>query len=106
MYCDLLLTDQTLNSDMQCCELDRLNMAVYEKPPELTNQKTGVIHLDNARPHVSVQTRQKLVKFGWDVRQQVVVDLRPTQLTTVRLYDGELGLSGHECSASGNVSVS
>jgi len=31
-------------------------------------QSSGVVfHQDNARPHVSLTTRQKLLQFGWDV---------------------------------------
>ncbi|EZA55050.1 Histone-lysine N-methyltransferase SETMAR [Ooceraea biroi] len=39
----------------------------YEKRPELANRKDVVFHQDNARPHVSLTTRQKLLEFGWDV---------------------------------------
>ncbi|EZA50238.1 Histone-lysine N-methyltransferase SETMAR [Ooceraea biroi] len=37
------------------------------KRPELANRKGVVFHRDNARPHVSLTTRQKLLEFGWDV---------------------------------------
>ncbi|GFV00161.1 histone-lysine N-methyltransferase SETMAR [Trichonephila clavipes] len=40
---------------------------VEEKRPELTNQKGVVFHHDNARPHTSLVTRQKLLELGWDV---------------------------------------
>ncbi|EZA54736.1 Histone-lysine N-methyltransferase SETMAR [Ooceraea biroi] len=39
----------------------------YEKCPELANRKGVVFHQDNARPHVSLTIRQKLLEFGWDV---------------------------------------
>ena len=55
---------------IHCClieQLTKLNNAVEEKRPELTNRKGIVFHHDNARPHTSLVTRQKLLEFGWDV---------------------------------------
>lgn len=37
------------------------------KRPELANRNGGVIHSENARPHISLVTRQKLVQFGCDI---------------------------------------
>ncbi|KZC14268.1 Histone-lysine N-methyltransferase SETMAR, partial [Dufourea novaeangliae] len=33
----------------------------------IANRKGVVFHQDNARPHVSLITRQKLLELGWDV---------------------------------------
>ena len=33
----------------------------------MTNRKGVVFHHDNARPHTSLVTRQKLLELGWDV---------------------------------------
>ena len=55
---------------IHCClieQLTKLNNAVEEKRPELTNRKGVVFHHDNARPHTSLVTRQKLLELGWDV---------------------------------------
>ncbi|GFW76638.1 histone-lysine N-methyltransferase SETMAR [Trichonephila clavipes] len=46
---------------------DRHNTTLEEKWPELTNRKAVVFHHDNARPHTSLVTRQKLLELGWDV---------------------------------------
>jgi len=66
VYYELLPHNQTINSDKYCSQLDRLKAAIDEKRPELANRK-GVVFQDNARPHVSLHTRQKLVQLGWDV---------------------------------------
>ncbi|GFT97945.1 mariner transposase [Trichonephila clavipes] len=58
---------QTLNSDLYCQQLHRLKLATDPKRPELSNRRGVVFHQDNARPHTSVVTRQKLWKLGWEV---------------------------------------
>ncbi|KAG6804544.1 Ammar1 transposase [Apis mellifera caucasica] len=57
----------TINSVVYIEQLTKLNNAVEEKRPELTNQKDVVFHHDNARPHTYLVTRQKLLELGWDV---------------------------------------
>ena len=44
-----------------------MNAAVKEKQPELVNRKGVIFHYDNATPHKSLATRQKLVRLGWEV---------------------------------------
>ena len=48
-------------------QLTKLNNAIEEKRPELTNRKGVVFHHDNARPHTFLITRQKLLELDWDV---------------------------------------
>lgn len=64
---ELLPYGQTLNSDLYCQQLDRLKLAIDQKRPELVNRKGVVFHQDNARPHTSIVTRQKLRELGWEV---------------------------------------
>ena len=40
----------------------RLKQAIKKKRPELINKKGAVFHHDNARPHISLVTRQKFKK--------------------------------------------
>ena len=67
VYFELLPPNQTINSVIYIEQLTKLNNAVEEKRPELTNWKGVVFHHDNSRPHTSLVTRQKLLELGWDV---------------------------------------
>ncbi|CAK9796605.1 Histone-lysine N-methyltransferase SETMAR [Anthophora quadrimaculata] len=67
IHYELLPSGQTLNSDLYCQQLTRLKQAIDQKRPELANRKGVVFHQDNARPHTSLTTRQKLRELGWEV---------------------------------------
>ncbi|GFX32867.1 mariner Mos1 transposase [Trichonephila clavipes] len=67
IYFELLPQGQTLNSDFYCQQLDRLKPATDPKRPELANRRGSVLYQDNAPPHTSVVTRQKLWELGWEV---------------------------------------
>ena len=66
-YYELLPENQTINSNRYCSQLDQLKAALDEKHPELVNRKHIIFHQDNARLHVSLITRQKLLQLGWEV---------------------------------------
>ena len=63
VFFELLPRNQTINLDVDCRQLNKLNAVVKEKRPELVNRKGVIFHHDNATPH----TRQKLLRFGWEV---------------------------------------
>ncbi|GFU13141.1 histone-lysine N-methyltransferase SETMAR [Trichonephila clavipes] len=42
----------------------KLDLAIDQKRAELANRRGAVFHQDNARPHTSVVTRQKLWELG------------------------------------------
>ena len=67
VFFELLPRNQTINSDVYCRQLNKLNAAVKEKRPELVNRKGVIFHHDNATPHTSLATRQKLLRLGWEV---------------------------------------
>ena len=67
LYYKLLPENQTINSNKYCSQLDQLKAALDEKHPELVNRKRIIFHQDNARLHVSLTTRQKLLQLGWEV---------------------------------------
>ncbi|GFV75089.1 histone-lysine N-methyltransferase SETMAR [Trichonephila clavipes] len=60
VFFELLPDNTTINSEVYCHQLDKLNDALQQKRPELINRKGAVFHQDNARPHTSLVTRQKL----------------------------------------------
>ncbi|GFS68994.1 histone-lysine N-methyltransferase SETMAR [Trichonephila clavipes] len=67
IYYELLPYGQTLNSDLYCQQLDHLKLEIDQKRPKLAHRKGVVFHQDNARPHTSVVTHQKLWELGWEV---------------------------------------
>jgi len=66
LYYELLPNNETINSEKYCFQLDELK-TIEQKCPEIANRKGVVFHQDNARPHMSLITRQKLLEFSWDV---------------------------------------
>jgi histone-lysine N-methyltransferase SETMAR len=50
---ELLGPNKTINSEVYCQQLDRVNECLKEKRPLLVNRKGVVFHQDNARPHVT-----------------------------------------------------
>jgi [histone H3]-lysine36 N-dimethyltransferase SETMAR len=62
------LPDNTMiNSEVYCHQLDKLNDSLKQKRPELINRKGVVFHQDNASPHTSLVTRQKLLQLEWNI---------------------------------------
>ncbi|GFX18580.1 transposase [Trichonephila clavipes] len=64
--------DETVNSDTYGQQLYCLKLAIDQKRPELAKEELcsnrGVMfHQEQARPHTSVVTRQKLWELGWEV---------------------------------------
>ena len=52
---------------LDCQQLMRLKRAIKKKRPALINRKGVLFHHDNAGPHISLVTRQKLRELGWEV---------------------------------------
>ena len=67
LYYELLLENQTINSNKYCSQLDQLKAALDKKRSELVNRKRTIFHQDDARQHVSLMTMQKLLQLGWEV---------------------------------------
>ncbi|GFW32018.1 mariner Mos1 transposase [Trichonephila clavipes] len=66
VYGEAFPENTTINSEVYCHQLDKLNDALQQKMSELINRKGVVFHQDNARPHTSLVTRQKLLQLEWD----------------------------------------
>ena len=67
LYYELLLENQTINSNKYHSWLDQLKAALDKKCVKLVNRKCIIFHQDNTRPHVSLMSRQKLLQLGWEV---------------------------------------
>ena len=67
LHYELLLENQMINYNKYCSQLDQLKAALHKKCPELVNRKHIIFHQDDARPHVSLMSRQKLLQLGWEV---------------------------------------
>ena len=67
LYYELLPENQTIHSKKYCSQLDQLKAALDEKRLELVNRKHIIFHQGDARWHVSLMTRQKLLQLGWEV---------------------------------------
>ena len=93
IHYELLPYGQTLNSDLYCQQLDRLNAALMQKRPSLINRCRIVFHQDNARPHTSLVTRQKLRELGWEIllHPPYSPDLAPSDYHLFLSMANELG---------------
>lgn len=67
VYFEFLPRNRTINSIVYCRQLDSLNEAIIQKRPELVDPKRVVLHHDNAKPHTSLMTREKISQLGWEV---------------------------------------
>ena len=63
LYFELLPRNQTINSNVYIQQLAKLSDAVEGKLPEVANRKGVVFQHDDAKPHTSLVTRQKLLKL-------------------------------------------
>lgn len=66
LYYELIPQGQAINSLKYCSQLEQLKAAIDEKRPSLANRKGIILQHDNARPHVSFVTQQKIAELGWE----------------------------------------
>ena len=64
IYYEILRPNTTIDSKLYCEQLQNLKVALQANRPE--RRKVRLLH-DNAKPHTSKITRQKLAEFGWEV---------------------------------------
>ena len=67
VYWEVLDYGQTVDSIIYCQQLDRLAEALKRNRPELVNRKGVILLHDNARPHTSRVTQQKIRELGYEV---------------------------------------
>jgi histone-lysine N-methyltransferase SETMAR len=72
--------------------LDRVNEFLKEKRPHLVNIKGVVFHQDNARPHVSKMTQQKIKELNWKILDHPPYspDLAPSDYNLFRSLQNHL----------------
>ena len=92
VFFELLPRNQTIDSVVYCRQLDDLNTSLTKKRPELVNRKGIIFHHDNARPHTSLVTRQKLLQLGWEVlaHPPYSPDLAPSDYHLFRSLQNDL----------------
>ena len=68
----------------------KLDNEIKGKRPELATRRGVIIHQDNARPHTSLVTCQKLLELGWEVmpHSPYSPDLAPSDYHLFRLPFG------------------
>jgi histone-lysine N-methyltransferase SETMAR len=66
-YYELLRPNKTTNSEVHRQQLDRVNECLKGKRLHLVKRKWVVFHQDNARPHASKMTQQKIKELNWEI---------------------------------------
>jgi histone-lysine N-methyltransferase SETMAR len=91
-YYELLVPNKTINSEVYCQQLDRVNECLKEKRPHLVNRNGVVFHQDNARPHVSEMTQQKIKELNWEILDHLPYspDLAPSDYHLLRSLQNHL----------------
>ena len=92
VFFELLPKNQTIDTTVYCRQFDSLQQSIMQKRSELINRKGVVFHHDNARPHTSFLTRQKLLELGWDVLPHPAYspDLAPSDFHLFRSLQNSL----------------
>ncbi|XP_004208958.2 histone-lysine N-methyltransferase SETMAR-like [Hydra vulgaris] len=67
VHFEVLIPGQTVNADLYCQQLDRVNQALVENYPAIVNRKDVILQHDNARPHCARRTLEKINELGWEV---------------------------------------
>ena len=67
VHFEVLEHGQTINADLYCEQLDRVNQSLIENYPAIVNRKGVILQHDNARPHCAKRTMEKINELGWEV---------------------------------------
>jgi histone-lysine N-methyltransferase SETMAR len=91
-YYELLGPHKTIHSEVYCQQSDRVNECLKEKRPHLVNREGVVVHQDNARPHVSKMTQQKIKELNWEISDYppYSLDLAPSDYHLFRSLQNHL----------------
>ncbi|GFW49793.1 histone-lysine N-methyltransferase SETMAR [Trichonephila clavipes] len=82
VYYELLKQGKTINADLYCNQMDKLNETI-KKSPAFASRKGIVFHHDNARPHMQPDYNgdtTKIDALGWEVlgHPQYSPDIAPS----------------------------
>ncbi|XP_035719463.1 histone-lysine N-methyltransferase SETMAR-like [Vespa mandarinia] len=98
----ILPDNTTINSEVHCHQLVKLNDTLQQERPELINKKGVVFHQDNPRPHLSLILCRKLSQLELDTMSHppYYPDLTPSDYYLFRLLqnflDGKIFSSNEE----------
>ncbi|GFV60675.1 histone-lysine N-methyltransferase SETMAR [Trichonephila clavipes] len=67
VHFEVLKPGETVNADLYCEQLDRLNQSLIEEYPAIINRKGVILQHDYARPHCARKTLEKINGLGWEV---------------------------------------
>jgi [histone H3]-lysine36 N-dimethyltransferase SETMAR len=63
IHFELVPNGRTIDADLYCTQLGRMYAALSEKYPALVNRKRVLLQQDNAKPHTSRQTKEKIAEL-------------------------------------------
>uniref|UniRef100_A0A5S6QNF3 Mos1 transposase HTH domain-containing protein n=1 Tax=Trichuris muris TaxID=70415 RepID=A0A5S6QNF3_TRIMR len=80
IHYNILKAGETVTAQTYCSELEKMHEKLQRTRPALTNRKGPILLHDNARPHVSQMTVQKLHHLGYETlpHPPYSPDLSPT----------------------------
>ncbi|EYC00226.1 hypothetical protein Y032_0117g680 [Ancylostoma ceylanicum] len=80
LHYEFLKTGETIDADNYCRQLDKMHENLARASPAVVNRKGPILLHDNARPHVSQKTSQKLSDLGCEIlpHPPYSPDLSPT----------------------------
>ncbi|GFX34905.1 histone-lysine N-methyltransferase SETMAR [Trichonephila clavipes] len=77
VHFEVLKPGETVNADLYCEQLDRLNQSLIEKCPAIINRKEVSLQHDNSKLHCARKTLEKINGLGWEVEIGGVAIYRP-----------------------------
>ena len=92
VYFELLPRNQTINLNVYCRQLIKLDKEIKEKWPELATRKGVIFHQNKARPHTPLVIGKKLLEVGWEVmlHPPYSLDLAPSDYHLFRSLQNHL----------------
>uniref|UniRef100_A0A0K0FXE7 Histone-lysine N-methyltransferase SETMAR (inferred by orthology to a human protein) n=1 Tax=Strongyloides venezuelensis TaxID=75913 RepID=A0A0K0FXE7_STRVS len=66
LHYEFLKHGETINFELYCQLLDKVHQKLFQKRPSLVNRKGPILLHDNARPHISRITFQKLKELKYE----------------------------------------